>query len=151
MHHQTTHKAFNIIVIVAALGYFVDVYDLILFSIVRVPSLQSLGLKGEELTTTGINLLNIQMLGMLLGGVDFKDYKATLVDAVGTKAAVTLNYGMFIQNVIDFLIIAFAIFMAIKALNAAKKKEIHETAAPAMPSAEVMLLEEIRDLLKAKK
>ena len=69
MHHQTTHKAFNIIVIVAALGYFVDVYDLILFSIVRVPSLQSLGLKGEELTTTGINLLNIQMLGMLLGGI----------------------------------------------------------------------------------
>jgi MFS transporter, putative metabolite:H+ symporter len=69
MHHQTTHKAFNIIVIVAALGYFVDVYDLILFSIVRVPSLQTLGLKGEELTTTGINLLNIQMLGMLLGGI----------------------------------------------------------------------------------
>lgn len=69
MHQQTTHKAFNIIVIVAALGYFVDVYDLILFSIVRVPSLKSLGLSGEELTTTGINLLNIQMLGMLLGGI----------------------------------------------------------------------------------
>ena len=69
MHHQTTHKAFNIIVIVAALGYFVDVYDLILFSIVRVPSLKDLGLSGDELTSTGINLLNIQMFGMLLGGI----------------------------------------------------------------------------------
>ncbi len=69
MNQKVTHKAFNIIVIVAALGYFVDVYDLILFSIVRVPSLKSLGLSGEEITTTGINLLNIQMLGMLLGGI----------------------------------------------------------------------------------
>ena len=104
-----------------------------------------------KIVTSFVNDVLMPPLGMLLGGVDFKDYKATLVDAVGTKAAVTLNYGMFIQNVIDFLIIAFAIFMAIKALNAAKKKEIHETAAPAMPSAEVRLLEEIRDLLKAKK
>jgi large conductance mechanosensitive channel len=104
-----------------------------------------------KIVTSFVNDVLMPPLGMLLGGVDFKDYKATLVDAVGTKAAVTLNYGMFIQNIVDFLIIAFAIFMAIKALNSAKKKEIHETAAPAMPSAEVMLLEEIRDLLKAKK
>jgi MFS family permease len=69
MEHKTTRSPFNIIVIVAALGYFVDVYDLILFSIVRVPSLKALGLSGEELTNTGLNLLNIQMLGMLLGGI----------------------------------------------------------------------------------
>ena len=104
-----------------------------------------------KIVTSFVNDVLMPPLGMLLGGVDFKDYKATLVDAVGTKAAVTLNYGMFIQNIVDFLIIAFAIFMAIKALNSAKKKEIHETAASAMPSAEVMLLEEIRDLLKTKK
>lgn len=63
------NSPFNIVVVVAALGYFVDVYDLILFSIVRVPSLKSLGLQGEELTNISVNLLNIQMLGMLLGGI----------------------------------------------------------------------------------
>jgi putative MFS transporter len=58
-------------VIVAALGYFVDIYDLLLFSIVRVPSLQSLGLSGQELTDWGLLLLNVQMAGMLVGGVLF--------------------------------------------------------------------------------
>ncbi|NUM30938.1 MAG: MFS transporter [Bacteroidetes bacterium] len=66
---DSTHKIFNVAVIVAALGYFVDVYDLILFSIVRVASLKDLGLSGDELTNTGINLLNVQMVGMLLGGI----------------------------------------------------------------------------------
>ncbi|MFI5222318.1 MAG: MFS transporter, partial [Bacteroidia bacterium] len=69
MNRKETKHPFNIIVIVAALGYFVDVYDLILFSIVRIPSLKELGLSGEELTNTGVNLLNIQMFGMLLGGI----------------------------------------------------------------------------------
>src|SRR6266511_3951713 len=58
-----------IIVIVAALGYFVDIYDLILFSIVRIPSLKSLGLEGDALTSKGIMLLNMQMAGMLTGGI----------------------------------------------------------------------------------
>ena len=62
-------KILNAAVIVAALGYFVDVYDLILFSIVRVPSLKDLGLTGEALTTVGLNLLNVQMIGMLLGDI----------------------------------------------------------------------------------
>lgn len=65
----STKKILNVAVIVAALGYFVDVYDLILFSIVRVASLKDLGLSGEELTNTGIDLLNIQMIGMLIGGI----------------------------------------------------------------------------------
>ena len=56
------------------------------------------------------------VLGILTGGVDFKDLKITLADAVGETPAVTLNYGVFIQNVFDFIIIAFAIFMMIKAL-----------------------------------
>jgi MFS family permease len=59
----------NIVVIVAALGYFVDIYDLILFSIVRVPSLQEIGLASGEIKNAGVYLLNMQMIGMLLGGI----------------------------------------------------------------------------------
>ena len=60
---------FNIIVIVAALGYFVDIYDLILFQVIKNPSLESLGIKGQDLTDAGINLMNWQMIGMLIGGI----------------------------------------------------------------------------------
>lgn len=56
-------------VIVASLGYFVDIYDLLLFSIVRIPSLQSIGIMGDELTESGILLLNVQMIGLLVGGI----------------------------------------------------------------------------------
>lgn len=62
-------KNVRLLVIIAALGYFVDVYDLILFIIVRVPSLEALGYSGAELTQKGINLLNLQMTGMLIGGI----------------------------------------------------------------------------------
>ena len=84
------------------------------------------------------------VLGILTGGVDFKDLKITLADAVGETPAVTLNYGVFIQNVFDFIIIAFAIFMMIKALNKLKKPEekVKEL------TIEEKLLTEIRDLLK---
>jgi len=84
------------------------------------------------------------VLGILTGGVDFKDLKITLADAVGETPAVTLNYGVFIQNVFDFIIIAFAIFMMIKALNKLKKPEekVKEL------TGEEKLLTEIRDLLK---
>ena len=87
-------------------------------------------------------------IGLLLGGVDFSDLVITLKEAVGETAAVTLNYGKFIQTVIDFLIIAFAIFMAVKAMNALKKKEEAAPAAPPAHSNEAVLLTEIRDLLK---
>lgn len=60
---------FNITVLVSSLGYFVDIYDLILFGIVRVPSLTSLGIKGEQLISVGVFLLNMQMIGMLIGGI----------------------------------------------------------------------------------
>ena len=84
------------------------------------------------------------VLGILTGGMDFKDLKITLADAVGETPAVTLNYGVFIQNVFDFIIIAFAIFMMIKALNKLKKPEekLKEL------TTEEKLLTEIRDLLK---
>jgi large conductance mechanosensitive channel len=87
-------------------------------------------------------------LGILIGGVDFKDLAVTLKDAAGDAPAVTLNYGMFIQTCVDFLIVAFAIFMAVKVINALKKKEEAKPAEPPKPSREEELLTEIRDLLK---
>ena len=73
MEHKKTdstfRRVFSLPVIVAALGYFVDIYDLVLFSIVRVPSLKSLGVEGKALTDYGVDLLNMQMAGMLVGGI----------------------------------------------------------------------------------
>jgi len=66
---QKKHSLFNLAVIVGALGYFVDVYDLLLFSIIRVPSLKSLGLSPEQIAKDGLRILNIQMLGLLIGGI----------------------------------------------------------------------------------
>jgi large conductance mechanosensitive channel len=86
-------------------------------------------------------------IGVLLGGVNFSDLAITIKAAAGDAAAVTLNYGKFIQAVVDFLIIAFAIFMVIKAMNSFKKKE---EKAPSPPPREEVLLTEIRDLLKQK-
>ena len=83
------------------------------------------------------------VLGILTGGVDFKDLKITLAQAVGETPAVTLNYVVFIQNVFDFIIIAFAIFMMIKGINKVKKP-VEEVKGPSQEE----LLTEIRDLLK---
>lgn len=66
---QKNHSVFNLAVIVGALGYFVDVYDLLLFSIIRVPSLKTLGLNAEQVAKEGLNIINIQMLGLLIGGI----------------------------------------------------------------------------------
>ena len=87
-------------------------------------------------------------IGLMMGGVDFADLSIVLQAATEGAEAVTLNYGSFIQTVVDFIIIAFAIFMAIKAMNNLKKKEEEKPAAPPAPSAEVELLTEIRDSLK---
>ena len=89
-------------------------------------------------------------LGMLLGKINFSDLAITLNRASGDVAAVTLNYGKFVQTVVDFVIIAFAIFMVIKAMNTLKKKDEQAPPAPAAPSKEEMLLTEIRDVLKQK-
>ena len=86
-------------------------------------------------------------IGLMLGGVDFSDLKLTLKDAVGDVPAVTLNWGTFIQTCINFAIIAFAVFLLVKAINSLKKKE---EAAPAAPPAQEVLLTEIRDLLKSR-
>ena len=87
-------------------------------------------------------------LGLLLGGMNFEDLLITIKEGVGDVAPVTINYGMFIQNIVDFLIIAFAIFMIIKAINSAKKKEEPAPEAPEAPTKDQELLTEIRDLLK---
>lgn len=90
-------------------------------------------------------------IGMLLGGVDFKSLAITLKAAEGKTAAVMLSYGNFIQAVVDFTIVAFVIFMAIRAMNSLKRKE--EAAAPAAPQGptkEEALLTEIRDALRAR-
>jgi len=87
-------------------------------------------------------------IGLLLGGVNFADLKVVMKAATETAPAVTWNYGNFIQVLIDFLIIAFVVFMLIKAINAAKKKEEVAPAAPPAPTKDQTLLTEIRDLLK---
>jgi len=87
-------------------------------------------------------------LGMLLGKVSFADLAVTLKEATDDTAAVTLNYGKFIQTAVDFVIIAFAIFLVVKAMNALKRKEEAAPATPPPPSAEVVLLTEIRDAIR---
>lgn len=88
-------------------------------------------------------------LGMLIGGMDFSDLAITLKDAAEGSPAVLLKYGQFIQVSVNFLIVAFAIFMMVKAINTLKRKEEAAPSVPAAPSAEQELLAEIRDLLKA--
>ena len=94
-------------------------------------------------------------LGLLLGGVDFKDFAWTLKDAVGEAPAVVLNYGVFIQNIFDFIIVAFSIFLAIRVMNKLREKQdeavaeaVAEVVAEPAPTKEEVLLGEIRDLLK---
>ena len=89
-------------------------------------------------------------IGLLIGGVNFASLAITIKEAVGDTAAVTLNYGKFIQSVVDFIIIAFAIFLVIKAMNALQKKKDEAPAPPPPPSNEENLLTEIRDILKRK-
>lgn len=88
-------------------------------------------------------------IGVLLGGVDFSDLAITLKAAVGDAPAVVISYGKFIQTVIDFIIVAFAIFMGVRVINSLKRKEAEAPPPPPPgPTKEEVLLTEIRDLLK---
>jgi large conductance mechanosensitive channel len=87
-------------------------------------------------------------IGLLLGGVNFTDLKVVMKAATETAPAVTWNYGNFIQVTFDFLIVAFAVFLLIKGINAMKKKEAAAPPAPPAPTKDQTLLTEIRDLLK---
>jgi len=90
-------------------------------------------------------------VGVLLGGVDFSRLVFTVKEAVGAAPAVVISYGKFIQTLIDFTIIAFAIFMTVRSINSLKKKQQEAPQAPPAPPKEELLLAEIRDLLKARK
>ncbi len=108
-----------------------------------------------KIITSLVNDVIMPPIGVMVGGVDFAELKLQLkeasVDVAGNAvAAVTINYGQFIQTTIDFLIVAFAIFMVVKLMNALKKKEAEKLVAPPSPSKEEALLTEIRDILKQK-
>ena len=101
-----------------------------------------------KIVSSFVNDVLMPPIGMLIGGVDFTDLAIVLKAATDEAEAVTLKYGAFIQTLLDFVIIAFAIFMVVKAMNSMKKKEEEAPKAPPKPSAEVELLTEIRDSLK---
>ena len=105
-----------------------------------------------KIVTSLVNDILMPVIGMATGGIDFTQLKYVIKEAEGEAEAVTLNYGQFIQDVVDFLIIAFCIFLMVKGIAAlSRKKEEEKAAEPAPapePSAEEKLLTEIRDLLK---
>ncbi|MEQ8196473.1 MAG: large-conductance mechanosensitive channel protein MscL [Clostridiaceae bacterium] len=101
-----------------------------------------------KIVTSLVNDIIMPIMAVLTGGVKFDSLKLILKEA-GTNS-VTLNYGSFIQNIVDFLIISLSIFFFVKIMNKLNRKKAVESA-PAKPSAEVELLAEIRDLLKKEK
>ena len=98
-----------------------------------------------KIVTSFVNDVLMPPLGMLLGGVNFSNLAVTLKAAEGEVPAVLWRYGAFIQTIVDFTIIAFAIFLVVKAMTALQKKQ---EAAPAPPAPEIVLLTEIRDSLR---
>ena len=102
-----------------------------------------------EIVSSLVNDVLMPVIGLLLGGVNFADLKWVVTPASGDVAEAAILYGSFIQSIVDFLIIAFSIFLFVKLLSHRKKKEA-EAPAPAVTSQEVVLLQEIRDLLKNK-
>ncbi len=106
-----------------------------------------------KIVSSMVNDVIMPPLGLLIGGVNFTDLSIVMKAAEGETPAVAIQYGNFLQVTFDFLIVAFAIFMLIKVINAARKQEeVKEEApappAPPVPTKEEILLTEIRDLLK---
>lgn len=87
-------------------------------------------------------------IGVLLGGVNFRDLAVVIQQATDTQAEVLIKYGAFMQTIIDFIIIAFAVFVGVKAMNSMKKKEEAKPAAVAEIPEDILLLREIRDAVK---
>ncbi len=106
-----------------------------------------IGVAFGKIVSSLVNDVIMPPLGLAIGGVDFSNLAITLQQASGEIAAVTINYGTFIQTIFDFLIVAAAIFVAVKMINRMKRKEEEQPAAPAEPSEEVQLLRQIRDAL----
>lgn len=96
-----------------------------------------------------VNDVIMPPIGLAMGGVDFSNLKMVLKEAEGGAEAVAINYGAFINNIISFLIVAFAVFLLVKGVNNMRKRfEAQEDAAPAAPTASEALLAEIRDELR---
>ena len=104
-----------------------------------------------KVVSSFVNNIVMPPLGVLIGGVNFTDLSIVLKEAEGEAAEVAIGYGLFIQSVVDFIIIAAAIFVAVRVMNSLKKKEEAAPASPPAPSKEEVLLTEIRDLLKDQK
>jgi len=108
-----------------------------------------IGVAFGKIISSLVNDILMPPIGLLMGGMDFSHLAVTLKAAAGSSAAVTLRYGVFINVVVDFLIVASAIFLVIKGINALKRKQEETPAAPA-PSVEERLLRDIRDILRSK-
>lgn len=102
-----------------------------------------------KIVSSLVNDVLMPVIGVILSGINVSDLKYILKPASGDIPEVAILYGSFIQSIVDFLIIAFSIFLFIKLLSSFKKKK-EEEPAPKAPAPEVVLLEEIRDLLKEK-
>jgi large conductance mechanosensitive channel len=103
-----------------------------------------------KIVSSLVNDVIMPPIGLLLGGMDFSNLAVTLKGAGAGTPAVVLKYGMFINTIIDFLIVAFAIFMVIKGMNALKRKQEAAPATPPSPPVQEMLLRDIRDILRSK-
>jgi large conductance mechanosensitive channel len=104
-----------------------------------------------KIVSSLVNDVIMPPLGLLIGGVDFSNLGVTLRSAADGAPAVMLKYGVFINTIIDFIIVALAIFLLVRGMNALRKKQEEAPAAPPAPSKQEVLLGEIRDLLKAGK
>jgi large conductance mechanosensitive channel len=109
-----------------------------------------IGASFGKIVSSFVSDIMMPPIGMLTGGMDFSEQVLTLKQAVGDAPAVTVNWGLFVSHTIDFIIVAFAVFMLVKGMNSMKKKEEAKPAAPPKPSNEEVLLTEIRDALRAK-
>jgi large conductance mechanosensitive channel len=107
-----------------------------------------IGVAFGKIVTSLVNDIIMPPIGVLMGGMDFSHLAVTLKAAAGSEPAVALKYGAFLSTIIDFLIVAFAIFMVIKGLNALKRKK--EEAPTAPPPVQEMILRDIRDILRSK-
>lgn len=103
-----------------------------------------------KIVTSLVNDVIMPIIGLIVGGIDFNTLKIVLTPAVGETAEVAILYGTFIQTIVDFLLIALSVFFVIKLLTKFKKKEEVKPTAPAAPAQDIVLLTEIRDLLKTK-
>lgn len=104
-----------------------------------------------KVVSSFLNDLLMPVVGRLTGGVDFSDMKITIKEATDTAKAVTINHGTFITILVDFVIVAFAVFLLVKTVNSLKKAEAATPVAPPSPPPQEVLLTEIRDLLKKNK